>query len=92
MGALCRRFKRAYFKTFSEGWSSIFMIYSATFHSEPMISNNIYFRLDLRDRAASRELATFDVTVPRRGGTDGTKVVIAQIYNSFPAAASTKEC
>lgn len=40
---------------------------------------------------ASAEPATFDVTVPRRGGTDGTKVVIAQIYNSFPAAAGTKE-
>lgn len=67
------------------------MIYSATFHSEPVISNNIYFRLDLRDRSASPELATFDVTVLRMGGTDGTKVVIAQIHNSFPAAASTKE-
>lgn len=39
----------------------------------------------------STELATFDVTVLRREGTDGTKVVIAQIYNSFPVAAGTKE-
>lgn len=48
---LCGKLKKAGFKTFSEGERSIFKIYPATFHFESVISNNIYFRLDLRDRA-----------------------------------------
>lgn len=41
------------------------MIYSATFHLEPVISNNIYFRLDLGD---SRPLLNWPLMLQYRGG------------------------
>lgn len=88
-GALCGRFKKDYFKTLSEGQSLVSLVYSAAFHSSCDLEHGA--QVGCRRQSLSAGSATFEVLVPRRGGTDGTKVLIAQVYNGSPAAACTKE-